>query len=728
MSGVIRVAVPTPVHGAFDYLPPASGPSPVIGGRVRVSFGRRRLIGLVVGAAAKAAVDTARLRPIDEVIDDTPLLGPDLRELLEWTARYYHHALGETVATALPVLLRRGEPARRPAAIHWRLSSEGRRVLADAPPRAARQRQLLEQLAAAPDGYPESALRSLLPRATPVLARLTEQGLIEHCDPPAQPPEPRPGPALTADQARALDTINSAPDGFAVTLLQGVTGSGKTEVYLQLLQATLQRGQQALVLVPEIGLTPQLVARFGDRVGGRLILLHSGMTAVQRLEGWLAARAGGPAIVLGTRSAVFTPMPDLGLIVIDEEHDASFKQQDGLRYSARDVAIRRAQQANVPIVLGSATPALETMHNVLAGRYRQARLATRATGASAPAIQLLDVRSRPLEEGLSRPLLARVHEHVEAGGQALLFVNRRGFAPAMICHDCGWIAPCRRCDTGMTLHRGGRHLRCHHCGAARPAPPQCEGCGGETLIAVGEGTERVAAALRSRLPAARIARFDRDTTARRGSLERMLASVAAGTTDVLVGTQMLAKGHDFPNLTFVGVINADHGLFSADFRAFERMAQLVTQVAGRAGRGERPGEVLLQTRHPDHPLLGTLVRSGYDAFANAALAERESAGLPPYGHLALVQAEAPDADAPTRFLAAASGLASPAAGDAVAIWGPAPAPLERRAGRFRAHLLIHAASRAPLHRFLRAWLPAAGGLREARRVRWSVDVDPQELI
>lgn len=728
MSRAVRVAVPAPLHGGFDYLPPNRGPAPQPGVRVRVPFGRRRLVGVVTESGIEPEVGSARLRRIEAVLDREPLLPPALRELCAWAARYYHHPLGEVYATALPGPLRRGRAAERTPLRVWRLTETGLALTEEAFPRAPRQREIWERLRAAPAGLPASELKRRQSGAGDALRRMREHGWVETiAAEPLGNDDPAPAPDLAPEQAEAIAAIGDGEgDGFATHLLHGITGSGKTEVYLALAERVLAAGRQTLILVPEIGLTPQLIERFQRRLAARPAVLHSGLGDAERLDAWLAARDGGAGVVLGTRSAVFTPLARPGLIVVDEEHDPSYKQQDGLRYSARDLAVRRAQIEDVPAVLGSATPALETLHNARRGRYRHLRLTRRAAGAAVPDVRLLDVRGRKLDEGLSEPLLERIDSHLDAGGQALLFLNRRGYAPALLCHDCGWIAPCRRCDAALTLHRGGRRLDCHHCGARHAPPEACDQCGGRKLIAVGEGTERIAAALRTRFPEVRLARFDRDAVAGKGRLEALLGEVRDGKTRLLVGTQMLAKGHDFPNLSLVGVVNADHGLFSADFRAFERMAQLVTQVAGRAGRGARAGEVVLQTHHPDHPLLRRLLKSGYDAFAEAMLAEREAVGLPPFGHLALLQAEAPRVEAPAGFLDDAAGLAANAGG--VELWGPAPAPMERRAGRYRFHLLVRSGLRSPLHRFLDAWLPRVAALPAARKVRWALDVDPQDLI
>lgn len=726
---IVSVAVPAPLRGCFDYLCPATAPQ--VGARVLVPFGRRKLVGVVNAVVTHTDVPQKSLRALTEVIDDAPIVDESMRELLRWMANYYHHPIGEVFAAALPVRLRKGEAAERKLRKTWQLSDAGKACTPEYFKGAPRQQQMWQMLKQHERGISIDDLREMPGYSAAVLKRLESAGFAEKSE-IAQAPQPTAAeharaPELNQEQAVAV-TQMSAHTGFKCSLLEGVTGSGKTEVYLALIEQVLAAGKQVLVLVPEIGLTPQLIQRFEQRLSSGLAVLHSGLNDSERLDAWLMARVGEAGVILGTRSAVLTPLAQPGLIIVDEEHDASYKQQDGLRYSARDVAVRRAQIHDIPIVLGSATPALESLHNALTGRYQHLRLHSRAGGAQKPRMRLLDVRALALTEGLSPVLIQSVQKHLDSGGQALLFLNRRGYAPALVCHDCGWIAPCQRCDTGMTLHRGGRHLCCHHCGAQQPPPRACENCGGQELVAVGEGTERIAAALRGLFPGVPMARFDRDTLTQKGSMEKRLQEVRDGKIRLLVGTQMLAKGHDFPDLSFVGVVNSDHGLFSADFRALERMAQLVTQVAGRAGRGQRPGEVVLQTRHPDHPLLGLLISQGYHAFAQAALAERQSAGLPPHGYLALLQAESPQPGFPPAFLDAAAQAAYDLNMPDVELWGPVPAPMERRAGRTRGHLLVRAPSRALLHKLLHGWIPVLEKLPLARRVRWAIDVDPQDLI
>ena len=596
--------------------------------------------------------------------------------------------------------------------------------------RAPLQSKLLKALqSAAEHELLREELAQVAQRWLPAIRALMKKGLVcayirEVNEPPLAPAASP--PALNPDQVTAVTALREI-HGFQAFLLRGVTGSGKTEVYLQAIAQILDRGQSALVLVPEIGLTPQLVERFRSRFGTPLAVLHSGLGETERATAWLKARAGKAPIVLGTRSAVFTPIPRLGLIIVDEEHDGSYKQQDGFRYSARDVAVMRASRAGIPIVLGSATPSLESLNQVRTGGYTLLTLPGRAAAASLPPVELLDMRRLAVEDGLSHPLRTAIADRLARGEQSLLFLNRRGFAPVWMCADCGYIVPCRRCDARLTYHHASTRLVCHHCGAEDAVPRVCAACHGERLRPLGVGTERVENALVRHFPQARIVRIDRDTTRRKGALEAQLASVHAGAADILVGTQMLSKGHDFPNVTLVGVLNADQGLYSADFRGPERLFQQIAQVSGRAGRATRPGLVLIQTYHPEHRIFNALSTHDYIGFADFALAERRAAGFPPFCHLALLRAESPTAGAPLAFLRFARELAPRRRPSAVALMEPAPAPMERRAGRYRAQLLVQATARKPLHAFLDEWLAMVRNSKEAKRVRWSIDVDPLEM-
>jgi primosomal protein N' (replication factor Y) (superfamily II helicase) len=761
---VFRVALDMPLRRQFDYLAPveASHPQPEPGMRVRVPFGRQRLVGVVMAVAEFSDVPAARLKPILQVLDERPVLDGPALALLEWAAEYYHHPIGEVLAAALPKALRLGAPAIE-VAERWVATAEGREASERGEPRRApKQRELLARLVAEEGATAEdlsARFANWRDLARPMIARgwiasvETPVALPRdeaHADPAsagsADEPSGREGdagehlgpdlaanavargaaPELAPEQKVAVTAIEEALNRFATFVLYGVTGSGKTEVYLRLVEKVLAMGRRALVLVPEIGLTPQLVGRFSERFSTPLCVLHSALTDNERLRAWRDAFSGHARIVIGTRSAVFAPVPDLGLVIIDEEHDASFKQHEGgFRYSARDLAVVRAQRANVPIVLGSATPALETLHNVTGGRYVRLSLPRRAEQAAPPRIALVDLRATAVRSGISTPAIQAVERHLREEGQVLIFLNRRGYAPTLLCTACGWVAPCKDCDARLTVHLSASRLRCHHCGADEPLPSRCPQCG-FAVKPVGQGTERVEQALAELFPTVQLVRLDRDVIRRRGDMETAMRRMASGEARILIGTQMVTKGHDFPNVTLVVVLNADQGLFSTDFRAPERLAQTLVQVAGRAGRGTRPGEVLVQTEFPGHPLLLSLLAEGYDGFARTALEERAQAAWPPYSRLAAVRTSATSAQFALEFLTAARATAGRAHN--VKLLGPVPAAMAKRAGRFHAQLLTESPDRGSLHRFLDSWLPRIEELPSARRVRWALDVDPIELF
>ena len=727
---ILRVALPVPLPRLFDYLPPPGleASAVAVGARLRVPFGQREVCGLVVGhGLAEPGVE---LRAALAAPDGAPLLQGELLASLRWLAAYLHAPLGEVLAAALPAALRRGEPLPDITRHGWVLNEAGRTALAAM--RAGKPKALAGLLV---DVRDEDWLDATSPGWRTPLRALRERGLVERVAetgsgslPRGSGPDPVPSAfSPNTEQQVAIDAIRSA-EGFAPFLLDGVTGSGKTEVYLQAIADCLARGRQALVLVPEIGLTPQALARFRARLGVPVHALHSGLTDSERAATWLAAASGQARVIVGTRSAVFVPLPEAGLIVVDEEHDGSYKQFDGIRYHARDFAIVRARALAVPVVLGSATPSLETLHNAQSGRYALLRLRRRAGDARPPQVRVLDVRKRPLHAGLSEESLAAIRAALDAGGQVLVFRNRRGYAPVLLCHDCGWSAHCPRCSTperptAMTVHAHGKRLQCHHCGHRRPSPPACPDCASLALQPQGNGTERIEAELQARFDAVPVIRIDRGSTGQRDGLQKHLDALG-NRPGILIGTQMLAKGHDLGNLVLVVVVGIDEGLFSADFRSGEKLAQLLIQVAGRAGRADRPGTVLLQTHHPEHPLLQTLVGGGYHAFADGELALREAAGFPPFAHLALLRAEAKRAELPLQFLQLAKTLLD---GSAIEVHGPLPAPMPRRAGFVRSQLLLAAPARAALHAALDVAVPALYGAPDARRVRWSLDVDPLDL-
>ena len=734
---VFRVALDTPLKRLFDYLPPEStlwGARIEPGMRVRVPFGRQTLIGIVMEAADSSDVPPERLKPILEVLDPRPVLDASALALLRWAAEYYHHPIGEVLSTALPKAMRMGAAAEAHEE-RWSVTPDGREAWTRGEPRRApKQRELLGLLVGGDGGTGVSAvvLDEALPNWRDAARSLAARGWVLSAEVALAGGEARfavrtPGPDLRDEQRVAVEAVGAALGHFGAFVLHGVTGSGKTEVYLRLVERVLQQGRRALVLVPEIGLTPQLVSRFRDRFDTPMAVLHSALTDSERLTAWRQAFSGHARIMLGTRSAVFAPVPDLGIIIVDEEHDSSFKQHEGgFRYSARDLAVVRAQRADVPVVLGSATPALESLQNVAGGRYVRLSLPYRAAKAEPPRMALVDLRSNAGHAGVSTPAIQAIERHLRDDGQVLVFLNRRGYAPTLLCTACGWIAPCRECDARLTVHLSAGRLRCHHCGFDTELPSRCPQCG-FAVKPVGQGTERIEESLASLFPGVTLARLDRDVVRRRGDMEEVMRRMSSGEARILVGTQMVTKGHDFPNVTLVVVLNADQGLFSTDFRAPERLAQTIVQVAGRAGRGTKPGEVLIQTEFPGHPLLLSLLSEGYDGFARTALTEREQASWPPFSRLAAVRDSAKTAEGALEFLTEARKLAgTPPRG--LKLLGPVPAAMSKRAGRYHAQLLIEGADRSSLHHFLDSWLPAVEQLQSARRVRWALDVDPIELF
>lgn len=723
---LIRVALDVPVARLFDYR--CDDRAARIGARVLVPFGRQKLIGIIVARPETSEVAETKLKRAITVLDDEPLLGrADLR-LLEFAADYYVHPLGAVIMATVPAALRRVRSREQTPAAYALTAAAAALDVAVLPPRARAQRDLLALLKNHPviEHHAISALGAATRKA---LQAFIAQGWVQTTtlpqDAPAAMPVPSAGPTLTAEQTAAANTITAALGVYQPLLLWGITGSGKTEVYLHAIAAALSRETQVLLLVPEIALTPQLeslvIARFP---GVAVATLHSGLADGERATRWQAARSGHARIVLGTRLSVFTPLTKLGLIIVDEEHDTSFKQGEGFRYSARDLAVVRARHAGVPVVLGSATPALETYRNAIDRRYQLLTLPDRIN-ARPPVISCIDLRHEKTTDGLSARLVTAIGKRMDRNEQSMVFINRRGYAPVLMCGSCGWMSDCKRCSAKLVVHLRDRRLRCHHCGHDSAVPTACPECGDADLAPVGQGTQRIEAALAKQFPKARILRVDRDTTRRKEAWQDMRSRIRERTVDILVGTQILAKGHDFPHLNLVGVVNADGMLYSNDFRAAERLYALLTQVAGRAGRGDQQGEVLVQTEFVDHPLYAALRDQDFDTYARSLLAERRQAGFPPYVHQALLRAEARTVDTALEFLAHAARSARRLK-PAVTIYDPVPANMMRKSGRERAQLLVQSSSRADLRAFLNAWRPH---LAEAASTaaRWSLDVDPAEF-
>lgn len=713
-----RVALDVPLNANFDYW---TGYSVVQrGDRVIVPFGKRRLVGVVVDADVEPAIDVAQIREIDRVLDDLPPLPERWMALCEFAAGYYQRPVGEVMLPALPV------PMRRVGSYEGKQSGKGPIARLQAKSdraEVARQQEVPQQAAAQPD-----LLLAAVEQPSP--------------DPSQDPSQGSLSIELNAQQAQAVAQLSPA-QGFAAYLLFGVTGSGKTQVYLSAAAEVLARGGCVLFLVPEINLTPQFAKAMQMRLGAvagpdSVAILHSRLSDGERLAAWCRAYDGKARVVLGTRLAIFTPMPRLDLIVVDEEHDPSYKQQEGLRYSARDLAVWRARQESAVVVLGSATPSLETWAQAQKGVYTRLTLTERATKAQLPTVQLIDTRRLQMNKGVSPHLLEAITETLARGQQVLVYLNRRGYAPVLHCASCGWVSQCDHCTAFSVAHKSTGHrlrLHCHHCGAQRPAPVACPVCGDQDLEPMGRGTQRLEEHLAQLFPQARIARIDADSTRRKGSAEQLFEQIHAGDVDILVGTQMVSKGHDFTNLGLVGVLNADAMLFSQDFRAPERLFAQLMQVAGRAGRdGQdgRQGHVMIQTGYPEQPVYEALKRHDYARYATSLLAEREAAGLPPYSFQALLTAEAVELSDALGFLQAARATADAwlhghGLAEAVSLYDPVPLRIVRVARVCRAQLLIEAGSRAALHRLMRGWLPSLGNRHGPGQLRWQIEVDPLEI-
>ena len=730
----VRVVIPRPLYQAYDYAC-LDQPHPEVGCRVRVPLGPHSLVGIVIERGFVS--EHAKLRPIESTLDSTPLFKKSLLELLKWASVYYHHPIGEVLFSALPKRLRKGQPLLESYA--WHLDCDDIDHAKQQTRRGKRQLALLEQLIQ--HSLTETQLTSLhLGKWRTPMKALEAKGLVkrelvavklnhESTDHPNQYLI-----TLSDEQDSCLTQLAKCltSDTLKPVLVHGITGSGKTEIYLRAIKTVLAQGKQALLMIPEIGLTPQLFKRFCDFFPNQTVVaLHSGLNDLERAQNWQSAQTGEADVVVGTRSSVFCEFSDLGMIIIDEEHDGSFKQQEGFHYHARDLAVKRASQLSIPIILGSATPALETLLNAQRKRYHYLLLNQRPGARQRPKTTLIDTRDQTLEAGVSRKLLAQVRHHVNDGNQVMLFLNRRGFAPVLLCSQCGWHAICPACDTQMTFHAARHKVLCHHCDHQQTVGSQCPSCQHTQLTTQGHGTERVENLLCAHFPETPVVRVDRDTTSRKGELAEKLAIVRSGEPVILIGTQMLTKGHDFPNLTLVGILDIDQALFSADYRAQEQLAQQVVQVSGRAGRGDKPGHVVLQTSQPEHPMLNQLLTQGYRAVAQQFLAERQAWHYPPFGYQALIRANTPQFEAGLAFLQALKNdlkTILEASHANIQLMGPMPSPMEKRANRYRYQMLVSSDKRSSLHCFLDQLISAIRKVKKPKELRYTLDVDPTNFM
>lgn len=731
---LLRLAVPSPLRKSYDYLPAtgmsdAEASSLQPGIRIRAPFGRRSVVAILLAVTDKSDIAADKLRSVEAVLDPSPLITSEIYQLCRWASQYYQHPIGDVFQHAFPKMLRMGGSPQASKVPAWELTTEGRGLPEGALKNAPKQALLLNLLQKGQVSRDQLHGHEI---STATTRALVDKGLAVKTTRSRSEYETR----VTAsnltpndEQQLAIKKIVSSLGGFSCHLLEGITGSGKTEVYLQCISTCIAKGLQALVLIPEIGLTPQTLERFRQRFGHSVAVFHSNLSDNERLFAWESARCGEAAVILGTRSAVFTPMQAPGLIIVDEEHDNSYKQQEGFRYNARDVAIKRAQTEAIPVVLGSATPSLESLHNAGANRFQHLQLRQRTGNALPPELRCIDVRRAFLDNGFSQEILAAIKLHLDNKNQVLVFINRRGYAPSLLCHDCGWVASCPHCDSRLTVHKDHGLLRCHYCDFQQKLEHQCPQCMSSQLIYKGIGTQRCEQTLARLFENIPIFRIDRDTTQRKTAMSDLIDDIHQAGPCLLVGTQMLAKGHHFPDVTLVAILDADAGLFNSDFRSEERMGQLLIQVAGRAGRADKPGQVLIQTHYPQHPLLLTLIEHGYGAYARQLLTERTDNQLPPAGYLILIRADHKNMAVAENFLQQIrKKLTELASQQSVRIFGPLPSAKPRRGGNYHLQLLISCVKRGPLHRLTEELISAAEKIPSSQRPRWSIDVDPQDMI
>ncbi|MBJ7554528.1 primosomal protein N' [Marinomonas spartinae] len=731
----VQVALPVPMRTLFDYkIPKAMALRHALqaGMRVKVPFGKGSRLGVIVSFSHTSEWDENQLKSLTSLQDEAPVIPSELMALCEWAARYYHHPIGDVIFHALPVSLRKGENAEFRTENWWFVTETGRTIDIELLSRAPRQQDFLKAVQQHPNGMSQNAitLLGLMPNAG---KSLEQKGLIrreqrsfntageKHSHQTQVPP------VLNREQTMAMEEILDMKNRFGVALLDGITGSGKTEVFLRVMEKLIAEDKQVLVMVPEIGLTPQTFKRFENRLNTNIVLMHSNMTDRERLDAWLLSSSGHAKVIIGTRSAAFVPAANLGMIIIDEEHDASYKQHEGFRYHARDLAIKRAQNLSIPVLLASATPSFESLANAIQKRFTWLKLRQRAGNAHIPEMERVDLRGQTLVHGFSEQALQAMKRCLDQREQVLIFLNRRGYAPTLMCHDCGWIASCDHCDVNLTVHKRANKLHCHHCDAQKALLHTCPECQSTELFTVGEGTEQIETQLSPLFKDVPILRIDRDSTQRKSAMTQLTQKIHEHDQAILIGTQMLAKGHHFPNVTLVIVMDADAGLFSADFRGMERTAQLITQVAGRAGRAKKPGHVLLQTYHPDHTAIECLCTLGYEQFALNGLSERKALSLPPFYHQVLIRAESGNEQEAMQLLTNMRLELEPHFPPDIAMVGPYTAIIVRKAGQHRALLSLKSAQRAPLHQvtaMMTAWLEHA--TRQQHKVRYAVDVDPLE--
>ena len=729
---ILRVAIATPLRRLFDYLPPDTTDFSNLlpGVRVSVPFGRRKeIVGVLVSINNESSHPQHKLKKINHVIDTRPILDEKHLDLLIWASNYYHYPIGEVIFTALPTWLRKNNSINEFRETSWRLSEEGSSTNPNLINKSPKQAQILNFIQKINTPVNESELKNIYSRSRQSLLALEKKGFLIRGiqEYPDKIIKINKSPhKLNKEQQTATDTILKNIDSASIFLLDGLTGSGKTEVYMSAMESVIRSNKQCLVLLPEIGLTPQQIQRFKDRFEVNIAIQHSGLSDTERTQYWQDAKTGRAKIVLGTRSAIWTPLANPGLYIVDEEHDLSYKQQDGFRYSARDMLIIRATRDKVPAILGSATPSLETLYNAKKERYKHLVLSSRAGIATQPKHRLLDIRGKKMYGPLSQTLVDEITEHLNNKNQVLIFLNRRGYAVHMYCHQCGWKAECDRCELPYTYHKSNNRLVCHHCGSSKNNIKTCPECG-ESLLLLGHGTERIEEVLTSLFPEATIARVDRDTTRKKNAMNKFLENIHSGKIDILIGTQMLAKGHHFPNVTLTGIVDADRGLFSTDFRASERLAQLFMQVSGRTGRGVNKGIVVVQTYNPEHKLFQQLIEHGYNYASQSLLQERRHSLLPPYSYLAFLRAEAHNINDAKRFINNAAMQLNLLTNNTLLLFGPIPALIEKRSGRYRYQLIIQSSSRKSLHTHIDEWLLKLENMQSPKKVRWSLDIDPQDM-